>query len=176
MIRRPPRSTRSDTLFPYPALFRSVLCGLQSVVLPLQFGGNLPYAPLATRPSRCITRSIASAINRCGTVTTAFWISCSKRNRPPRAESPWIEAMPPGYSAAGHPPPRRRVPRSRRHPQRLGALSMPPPGQDVIADYRSLGLTLGAHPVSLLRERLRRERCLGKIGRASCRERVCQSG
>src|SRR3546814_11257132 len=38
---------------------------------------------------------------------------------------------------------------------------MPPPGQDVIADYRSLGLTLGAHPVSLLRERLRRERCLG---------------
>src|SRR3546814_20261648 len=136
MIRRPPRSTRSDTLFPYPALFRSVLCGLQSVVLPLQFGGNLPYAPLATRPSRCITRSIASAINRCGTVTTAFWISCSKRNRPPRAASPWIEAMPPEYSAAGHPPPRRRDPRSRSHPQPLGPLSMTPPGQDFHADYR----------------------------------------
>src|SRR3546814_7808468 len=29
MIRRPPRSTRTDTLFPYPTLFRSlvVLCG-----------------------------------------------------------------------------------------------------------------------------------------------------
>lgn len=41
------------------------------------------------------------------------------------------------------------------------SLPVPTPGQDVVADYRSLGLTLGAHPVSLLRERLRRERCLG---------------
>jgi error-prone DNA polymerase len=40
-------------------------------------------------------------------------------------------------------------------------LPVPTPGQDAIADYRSLGLTLGAHPVSMLRERLRRERCLG---------------
>src|SRR3546814_11804315 len=28
MRRRPPRSTRSDTLFPYPALFRSVAEGI----------------------------------------------------------------------------------------------------------------------------------------------------
>src|SRR3546814_1672282 len=28
MIRRPPRSTRTDTLFPYPTLFRSVLAGV----------------------------------------------------------------------------------------------------------------------------------------------------
>src|SRR3546814_17037979 len=27
MIRRPPRSTRSDTLFPYPTLFRSLVRG-----------------------------------------------------------------------------------------------------------------------------------------------------
>src|SRR3546814_11919450 len=27
MIRRPPRSTRTDTLFPYTTLFRSCLCG-----------------------------------------------------------------------------------------------------------------------------------------------------
>src|SRR3546814_1891176 len=27
MIRRPPRSTRTDTLFPYPTLFRSTDCG-----------------------------------------------------------------------------------------------------------------------------------------------------
>src|SRR3546814_15926273 len=27
MIRRPPRATRTDTLFPYTALFRSVRCG-----------------------------------------------------------------------------------------------------------------------------------------------------
>src|SRR3546814_10975370 len=29
MIRRPPRSTRTDTLFPYTTLFRSLLTGLQ---------------------------------------------------------------------------------------------------------------------------------------------------
>src|SRR3546814_5593860 len=28
MIRRPPRSTRTDTLFPYPTLFRSAVPGL----------------------------------------------------------------------------------------------------------------------------------------------------
>src|SRR3546814_1494974 len=27
MIRRPPRSTRTDTLFPYTTLFRSIVCG-----------------------------------------------------------------------------------------------------------------------------------------------------
>src|SRR3546814_19364578 len=31
MIRRPPRSTRTDTLFPYTTLFRSVLDGLDEV-------------------------------------------------------------------------------------------------------------------------------------------------
>src|SRR3546814_12058045 len=30
MIRRPPRSTRTDTLFPYPTLFRSALGGVAS--------------------------------------------------------------------------------------------------------------------------------------------------
>src|SRR3546814_10901893 len=29
MIRRPPRSTRTDTLFPYTTLFRSRLCGVR---------------------------------------------------------------------------------------------------------------------------------------------------
>src|SRR3546814_13002987 len=31
MIRRPPRSTRTDTLFPYTTLFRSVLVGTQNM-------------------------------------------------------------------------------------------------------------------------------------------------
>src|SRR3546814_1259315 len=31
MIRRPPRSTRTDTLFPYTTLFRSVGMGLRSI-------------------------------------------------------------------------------------------------------------------------------------------------
>ena len=40
------------------------------------------------------------------------------------------------------------------------ALALPPPteGQGLVADYRSLGLTLGRHPLSLLRRRLSRLR------------------
>jgi len=40
------------------------------------------------------------------------------------------------------------------------ALPAPTAGEDVASDYRSTGLTLGAHPLSLLRERLRRQRVL----------------
>src|SRR3546814_6223761 len=39
MVRRPPRSTRTDTLFPYTTLFRS-----------LPVGGGLPRLLLAARP------------------------------------------------------------------------------------------------------------------------------
>src|SRR3546814_971194 len=52
MIRRPPRSTRTDTLFPYTTLFRSpdgeeqyMLCG---EFLPAQEGGNTEWTPFAT--------------------------------------------------------------------------------------------------------------------------------
>src|SRR3546814_15235911 len=34
MIRRPPRSTRTDTLFPYTTLFRSVSFGSTGVTVP----------------------------------------------------------------------------------------------------------------------------------------------
>src|SRR3546814_11477899 len=58
MIRRPPRSTRTDTLFPYTTLFRSralprgigaLRPGLQSVQIidgPLRVGGGLEDGPL----------------------------------------------------------------------------------------------------------------------------------
>src|SRR3546814_19193548 len=44
MIRRPPRSTRTDTLFPYTTLFRSV----EMVVLPRHRAqpAHLPHQPL----------------------------------------------------------------------------------------------------------------------------------
>ena len=38
------------------------------------------------------------------------------------------------------------------------ALAPPGEGDDIVADYASLGLTLGRHPVALLRERLQRQR------------------
>src|SRR3546814_12116798 len=34
MIRRPPRSTRTDTLFPYTTLFRSILIILSALIVP----------------------------------------------------------------------------------------------------------------------------------------------
>src|SRR3546814_1665458 len=37
MIRRPPRSTRTDTLFPYPTLFRSVCGAVDRFRLPPPF-------------------------------------------------------------------------------------------------------------------------------------------
>jgi error-prone DNA polymerase len=40
------------------------------------------------------------------------------------------------------------------------ALPAPSIAEDLRADYASTGLTLGLHPISLLRERLRKERCL----------------
>src|SRR3546814_10433276 len=40
MIRRPPRSTRTDTLFPYTTLFRSDLDGIVGIERLLQQGGD----------------------------------------------------------------------------------------------------------------------------------------
>jgi error-prone DNA polymerase len=37
-------------------------------------------------------------------------------------------------------------------------LTAPTEGQDIVADYQSVGLTLGRHPLALLRKRLHRER------------------
>src|SRR3546814_17852140 len=41
MIRRPPRSTRTDTLFPYTTLFRSVLLGASRVIRTLASSPNI---------------------------------------------------------------------------------------------------------------------------------------
>src|SRR3546814_15949155 len=41
MIRRPPRSTRTDTLFPYTTLFRSLVQKSYSVNFPGEFGGGV---------------------------------------------------------------------------------------------------------------------------------------
>ncbi len=42
-------------------------------------------------------------------------------------------------------------------------LPAPTTGEDVLSDYRALGLTLGAHPMSLLRDRMRARRLLGSL-------------
>jgi len=45
-----------------------------------------------------------------------------------------------------------------RFDEKVPALPPPTEGQDIVADYRTLGLTLRRHPLALLRERLRRRR------------------
>jgi error-prone DNA polymerase len=69
--------------------------------------------------------------------------------------------------------------------RKLPALAPPTEGQDIVADYASLGLTLGRHPLALLRERLKsssfvtadelRLRPRGKLvrtaGLVTCRQR-----
>jgi error-prone DNA polymerase len=42
-------------------------------------------------------------------------------------------------------------------------LTPPTEGQDIVADYRSIGLTLGRHPLALLRDRLRREHVISAV-------------
>src|SRR3546814_19440227 len=44
MILRPPRSTRTDTLFPYPTLFRSPACSGFRLVLGLALAPGLGHA------------------------------------------------------------------------------------------------------------------------------------
>src|SRR3546814_19711364 len=52
MIRRPPRSTRTDTLFPYTTLFRSIPCGSDDLagddVLGVSVSGSEPDAGFGT--------------------------------------------------------------------------------------------------------------------------------
>ena len=48
-------------------------------------------------------------------------------------------------------------------------LSPPEEGQDIVADYASTGLTLGRHPVALLRAQLRRHKYLSATEIAAAR-------
>jgi error-prone DNA polymerase len=50
----------------------------------------------------------------------------------------------------------RRAPLDAPAAEPLPQLAAPSEGQDIVADYASLGLTLGRHPLALLRERLSR--------------------
>src|SRR3546814_2261247 len=48
MIRRPPRSTRTDTLFPYTTLFRSLSEGIESEDVPVEMAPPKPRIAGAT--------------------------------------------------------------------------------------------------------------------------------
>ncbi|HEY2396805.1 MAG TPA: error-prone DNA polymerase [Rudaea sp.] len=47
--------------------------------------------------------------------------------------------------------------------EELVQLPVPSKGEDLLSDYATLGLTLGEHPMALLRTELRRQRCLDSL-------------
>src|SRR3546814_20242787 len=117
MLRRPPRSTRTDTLFPYTTLFRSRNAS------PLTTPHSATYRPQsgvsgARRPSansdarsdpdmwvRSYSSPVASTESRCSPSPAsalpfpcAAWVSARKRHGSPRR-------LPKADSALGGPPP-----------------------------------------------------------------------
>src|SRR3546814_9035746 len=65
MILRPPRSTRTDTRFPYPSLFRSLVGGASVVLLFAagRAGAPLPDVLRVAKPvSVAVARQVESAL------------------------------------------------------------------------------------------------------------------
>src|SRR3546814_9570912 len=59
MIRRPPRSTRTDTLFPYTTLFRSC----PSMIWPVAFTTPVWHDPsFGGTPSFCLTEAMSAVL------------------------------------------------------------------------------------------------------------------
>src|SRR3546814_8165191 len=65
MIRRPPRSTRTDTLFPYTTLFRSSNKPKSSTILPLRGGGPIFASICSSVAPRVRSNSSFTEIGNC---------------------------------------------------------------------------------------------------------------
>src|SRR3546814_2492043 len=72
MIRRPPRSTRTDTLFPYTTLFRSIVIAQQGAVQLRQFGLEVFTINLVGRASVRELGLLMTAIMVAGRSGSAF--------------------------------------------------------------------------------------------------------
>src|SRR3546814_1036421 len=100
MIRRPPRSTLTDTLFPYTTLFRSELYQERLSTWQLQFvchaaaPRSVPItrssSPTAVRPAMAVSSSVSAATIRSEEHTSelqllmriSYAVSCSKQTNP----------------------------------------------------------------------------------------------
>ena len=80
----------------------------------------------------------------------------ARRRRCAGARSPAIATRPSGTSPASSGC--RRCSRAPTFDEAQPALPAPTEGQDIVADYRRLGLTLRRHPLALLRRQLRERR------------------
>src|SRR3546814_3817867 len=82
MIRRPPRSTRTDTLFPYTTLFRSHHCGAQQ---PVPHGcpscGAAELMPLGHGTERIEQRSEEHTSELQSLMRISYAVFCLKKKR-----------------------------------------------------------------------------------------------
>src|SRR3546814_15784461 len=63
MIRRPPRSTRTDTRFPYTTLFRSQIRGVSTLVTILKSSGMLDSFDEAYLGAATVNQVLATSIS-----------------------------------------------------------------------------------------------------------------
>src|SRR3546814_12067386 len=126
MIRRPPRSTRTDTLFPYTTLFRSAL--------DIRYQGRNVVHPLSQAP-RLSLNSPAS-----GTIYYNF----SSPNNPDSVSLPLVISVPAGVDLTA--------------------------GRPLTFDIAYICDAVAG----MDRVEFRMILAQAQIGRASCRERVCQ--
>src|SRR3546814_9286224 len=94
MIRRPPRSTRTDTLFPYTTLFRSLLIARWNVAgLAKSEGSPRTMAGSAAARPSLLTRGLveieAATPLRTGPVIGDHGGRCKVAEAGPRQRQPW---------------------------------------------------------------------------------------
>src|SRR3546814_6978838 len=101
MIRRPPRSTRTDTLFPYTTLFRARsevevgpvngLCSIEIPLVGLGFGNLAPAAHLRQIPDRIrIKRSEEHTSELQSLMRISYAVFCLKKKNHIRLYSQMI--------------------------------------------------------------------------------------
>src|SRR3546814_1559465 len=78
MIRRPPRSTRTDTLFPYTTLFRSL--SVSGVCVPLQCHGGEPNKKPQPRVGWGRRRSEEHTSELQSLMRSSYAVFCLKKN------------------------------------------------------------------------------------------------
>src|SRR3546814_8938639 len=77
MIRRPPRSTRTDTLFPYTTLFRSARLRIENVAVS---GNNRRFVANHTRPPQRLLRSEEHTSELQSLMRISYAVFCLKKN------------------------------------------------------------------------------------------------
>src|SRR3546814_13829130 len=82
MIRRPPRSTRTDTLFPYTTLFRSAISAGASSLRPREaLPGRYAAGPIAVKPASRAAPRIGAATRSGATAAMIPFVAFRARRR-----------------------------------------------------------------------------------------------